>query len=459
MKLGISTRLFLMILVACALVLAASGMIGRALFERSFMGYLNEQGEERMREVLPRLQAAWRQHGDWDFVRDDPEAWFRLLRPERPRDDDVPRTPSVSDQTGAVPRLALLDADGAHLAGNPAAGSDGIRLPVEIDGRTVGWLAMVPFQKAIAAGDVRFYRAQVRGWWANGAASVIVAALLAWLFSRMLMRRVRSLTDTVHRLAAGDYGHRVERPGDDALGRLAADVNRLADTLEHTERNRRDFMADISHELRTPLAVLRAELEAIQDGIRPMTPTTLGPLQGEVQQLGKLIDDLHELSVTQAGEVSCRFATLDLGEVLQSAVVGMRGRFADAGLALHESLADAPLRVEGDERRLQQLFANLLENALRYTDRGGEVAVRARRHGERVQVEIEDSAPGVAEDQRERLFERFYRVDASRNRASGGSGLGLAICRNIVQAHAGTIRAEASALGGLRIVVSLPASP
>ena len=205
-------------------------------------------------------------------------------------------------------------------------------------------------------------------------------------------------------------------------------------------------MADISHELRTPLAVLRAELEAIQDGIRPMTPAALEPLQGEVQQLGKLIDDLHELSVTQNGALSYRFAVLDLDGVLQAALAAVRGRFADAGLALETAPAGAVLLIEGDERRLQQLFANLLENALRYTDAGGRVAARIQPHADRVDIHIEDSAPGVDAAHRERLFERFYRVEGSRNRASGGSGLGLAICRNIVEAHGGTIQAEACLL-------------
>jgi two-component system sensor histidine kinase BaeS len=459
MKFGLSTKLFLLILAACALLLAVNAMVGRFLFERSFMGYLNEQGEQRMLQVLPRLQAAYRQHGSWEFIRDNPEAWFELMRPDRLRGAFVERAPSVSDQTGAVPRFALFDITGTRLIGNPNAGNDAIRLPVTVDGHSVGWMAMVPFQKAIATGDVRFYRALVRAWWANGIASVIVAALLAWLLSRALLHRVGGLTGAIHRLAAGDYTHRVERPSDDGLGRLAADINRLADTLEDTERNRRSFMADISHELRTPLAVLRAELEAIQDGIRPMAPTSLAPLQGEVQQLGKLIDDLHELAVTQSGAVSYRFTAIDLDGVLHAVLASMRGRFDDAGLVLRASLSPTPLLVEGDERRLLQLFANLLENALRYTDRGGEIVVCAQRRGQQVEAVIEDSAPGVTEDKREQLFERFYRVEASRNRASGGSGLGLAICRNIVQAHGGAIHAEGSALGGLRIVVTLPALP
>ena len=459
MKPGITLKLFLAILAACALVLAVSGVMGRFLFERAFLGYLNDQGVERMREVLPEIVSGYRRHGGWDFVRGNPDAWFALMRPSIADGDPMLRVPPVSDQTGAIPRMALLDAEGRRLIGNPAAGADAIRLPVVMDGHTVGWLAMAPFQQAIAAGDVRFYRAQVRAWWTNGIASVMVASLLAWFLSRALLKRVGRLTGTVHRLAEGDYATRMTGAGDDELGRLAQDLNRLAGILEHTEHNRRTFMADISHELRTPLAVLRAELEAIQDGIRPLTPETLAPLQVQVQQLGKLIDDLHELAVTQAGEISYRFASIDLGQVLQTAVAGMQGRFADAGLSLELDTAPGSVLVQGDERRLLQLCTNLLENTLHYTDRGGRAMASVRFHGGQSLLVVEDGAPGVEPAKRARLFERFYRVDASRNRATGGSGLGLAICRNIVQAHGGSIAAEDSPLGGLRIVVTLPHTP
>lgn len=456
MRLGISAKLFLGILIACAIVLIANGVAGRIIFERGFMGYLNEQGEERMREILPRLQQGYVEHGNWDFVRGNPDAWFGLMRPASMQPGMPLQAPPVSDQIGAVPRFALLDTQLKNLIGNPEAGADAVRLPIEVQGQTVGWLAMVPFQKAIAGGELRFYEAQVRAWWINGAVSVAVAALIAWLLSRALLWRVGGLTGAVHRLAAGDYGHRVPRVGKDELGRLAADVNRLAETLENTESSRRAFMADISHELRTPLAVVRAELEAIQDGIRPLSQEALTPLHGEVRQLGKLIDDLHELSLTQTGSMAYRFAPVQIAAVLDHVQAGMRGRFADAGLTLDGDAEPAAVLIQGDERRLQQLFSNLLENALRYTDGGGRVQTSVRQHDGQAEVVIEDSAPGVDEAHRERLFERFYRVENSRNRATGGSGLGLAISQNIVITHGGSIHAEASALGGLRIVIRFP---
>ncbi|MFT4048120.1 MAG: sensor histidine kinase efflux regulator BaeS, partial [Solimonas sp.] len=427
-RLGITAKLFGAVLAACAAVLLVNGIAGRISFERSFIGYLNEQGVERMEEVLPRLERAYRSHGNWAFLRGDIEAWFALMRPD-PDPRRALRGPPVSDQTGAVPRFALLDPDYALITGNPTAGRESILRPVIVDGRTVGWMAMVPFQKAIAAGDVRFYEAQLHMWWTIGAASVAVAALLAWLLSRTLLRRLHGLTTATHRLAAGDYATRVAVGAHDELGGLARDFNRLAQALEHNERARRHFMADISHELRTPLAVARAELEAIEDGVRPAAPASLQAVGQQIRQLGQLVDDLHDLSLTDIGALAYRHAPLDLSLLLETAVTSLRARFAAAGLELRAALPAAPLPLLGDERRLQQLFGNLLENALRYTDRGGAVELRADLRGERLVVTLDDTAPGVGADKLPRLFERFYRAEPSRNRASGGSGLGLAICR------------------------------
>ncbi len=456
MKLGITAKLFIAILAACAAVLLVNGVTVQIFLKRTFLDYLNEQGIERMMETMPRIRAGYASHGNWDFVRDNPDAWFVLMRPER-RPDLPQRAPPVSDQTGAVFRFALLDRNYNVVIGNSDAGREDILRPVVVDGQTVGWMAMLSFQKVLAAADARFYDAQLRAWWMIGIASVLVAALLGWLLSRTLLRRLRGLTGATHLLAAGDYANRVDASARDELGQLARDFNQLAQALEHNERARRDFMADISHELRTPLAVLRAELEALQDGIRPLTPGSMASLHQEVGQLGKLIEDLYDLSLTDVGALAYRRAPIDVAVVLDTALAGIRARFAAADLTLRVQIAQGPLRVNADERRLQQLFANLLENSLRYTDAGGCVEVRCERIGKQLQIVFEDSAPGVDPQKLDRLFERFYRAETSRNRASGGSGLGLAICRNIVEAHDGHIVAETSAHGGLRIVLRLPA--
>ena len=243
----------------------------------------------------------------------------------------------------------------------------------------------------------------------------------------------------------------------DELGRLAEDFNRLAVTLERNEQLRRAFMADISHELRTPLAVLRGELEAIEDGVRPMSPESVKSLQGEVATLGKLVDDLYELSLADVGALTYRKTALDLAEPLTQALEGFRERLVERRIALETVLPPAgTLTVLADPDRLRQLFNNLLENTVRYTDPGGRLRVEARCERGRVRIDFQDSAPGVPEELLPRLFERLFRVEGSRSRAGGGAGLGLAICRSIVQAHDGEIDARPSPLGGVWVHVSLP---
>jgi two-component system sensor histidine kinase BaeS len=241
----------------------------------------------------------------------------------------------------------------------------------------------------------------------------------------------------------------------DELGRLAADFNRLAETLERNETLRRRFMADVSHELRTPLAVLSGELEALEDGVRALTPESLASLRVEVNALGKLVDDLNQLALSDVGALAYRKETLDVVPLLEQALDSYRERLAERRLAV-ETAFDGAASVFGDADRLVQMFRNLLENSARYTDPGGRVRVAARREGERVAIDFDDSAPGVPQDALPHLFERFYRVEASRSRANGGAGLGLAICRSIALAHGGDISADRSALGGLRVRVALP---
>lgn len=243
----------------------------------------------------------------------------------------------------------------------------------------------------------------------------------------------------------------------DELDRLASDLSQLASKLENIEHNRRAFMADISHELRTPLAVLKAEMEAIQDGIRPMSVNTLMPLQSEVVQLNKLVDDLHELAVTQTGEFSYRFEAVDLHRIIQHSVITMQARAKDAGLAITFASNGHPVFIRADELRMQQLLSNLLENSIRYTHPGGKIRLTLMVQACQAELSIEDSSPGVDAVALPHLFERFYRVENSRNRTTGGSGLGLSICRNIVTSHGGEIAARPSSLGGLHIVIRLPA--
>lgn len=455
MKWSISTKLFLVLVAISIATVTAMGLSARISFTRGFIGYLNEQSTEYVESLIPRLADAYESEGGWGFLSHNPRSWYRLLDNRSRRDRDGPPQLSEVDFTAVQLRLTLLDADYEIVVGNRNFSKDSPMKPVTVDGETVGWLTLVPYQQATAAADVRFQKRQLTQNWFIGLGTVVVAALAAWWLSRLLVTPLTRIASATHNLASGDYSVRIPVTSKDEIGGLSEDFNRLAQALAHNEQLRRSFMADVSHELRTPLSVLKGELEAVEDGVRSMTPATLASLQSEVATLSKLVNDLYDLSLSDIGALSYRMTDVEIGDVLETTLAAFRQRMAERQLKVETNI-DPRVLVNGDEGRLQQLFNNLLENCARYTRTGDTVRVSCRSTNGDVLVEIEDSGPGVPADILPRIFERFVRAEASRNRSHGGAGLGLAICRNIVEAHGGTIAASTGALGGLSIGIKLP---
>lgn len=453
MKWSISTKLFLVLVAISIATVTAMGLSARISFTRGFIGYLNEQSTAYVESVTPRLAEAYKSEGSWEFLNHNPRAWYRLLD-IRPRRDGPPQFSDV-DFSAVQLRLTLLDADKEIVIGNRDMTPGAPMRAINVDGMTVGWLALVPYQQATAAADVRFQKRQLTQNWLIGLGTVLIAALAAWWLSRLLVTPLTRMASATHNLASGDYTVRIPVTSKDEIGGLSQDFNRLAQALAHNEQLRRSFMADVSHELRTPLSVLKGELEAIEDGVRSMTPETLASLQSEVATLDKLVSDLYDLSLSDIGALSYRMTDVEIGDVLHSTLASFQQRLAERGLKV-ETQIDSPVMVNGDEGRLQQLFSNLFENCARYTQTDGTVRVGCRNTNGDAFIEIEDSGPGVPADILPRIFERFVRAEASRNRSHGGAGLGLAICANIVQAHGGTITASAAPLGGLLISIRLP---
>jgi two-component system, OmpR family, sensor histidine kinase BaeS len=463
MKLGITTKAFLAVLLVALAVLLAMGVAGRWSFTRGFVGYMDELALQRIEDLVPRFTQTYAREGSWDLLRNNRRAWFHLMRPHP--DTGTGGTPDVeldalpeSDLTGAVFRITLIDSEQRFVMGNPrvATGDGAVKRAIIVAGKTVGWLVMGPFQSVSDTGARRFYDEQLHATLlVGGIAGLFAVAISLWI-ARTLVAPIKQVAAATHRLAAGDYAGRLEPGSGDEVGQLARDFNSLARALEANERMRRDFMADVSHELRTPLSVLRGELEAMEDGVRRLDTDALQSLKGEVMTLTRLVNDLNELALADLGALVYRKAPVAVGEVLESTVGAFRERLASAGLGLALELAPG-LRMSADESRLRQLFRNLVENTLRYTDSGGALKIVTRRDGDELCIDFMDSAPGVPDTLLPKLFERFFRGEASRNRATGGSGLGLAICRSIVEAHDGTISARASPLGGVWVALRFPA--
>ena len=460
MKLSISTKLFIAVLAGVLLVILSMGVATSWSFGRGFLGYINEQALERMAPVLPRLVSVYEREGSWEYFRNQPDRWFEVMRPEPGEQQAVRdlRTPQISDLTGALFRIALLDKDKQRVTGYPAISDDALALPIEVAGETVGWLAVTPFQSVTEAGGERFQQYQLRTSLVMGVFSLLLAMLIAWWVARTLLGPVKRVAAATHRLASGDYSGRVAVASNDEVGQLARDFNQLAYTLERNEKMRREFMADVSHELRTPLSVLRGELEAIEDGVRTLDQKAMKSLQGEVSMLSKLVDDLYELSLADVGALTYRKSPCVLNELLEHSVSMFQERLNNRQLRVELTLPAHPLELVADANRLQQLFSNLLENAVRYTDPEGVVRIAAAVERDEVRIDFMDSGPGVSANQLPRLFERFYRGESSRNRTSGGAGLGLAICQSIALAHGGSLSADHSPLGGLWLTLRLPRS-
>lgn len=472
MKFGITSKLFLAILATCITVAFAMGAAVRWSFERGFLDYLQEREAERATTLSLVLADAYREHGDWEFLRNNGPRWLRLMntpparklddiqdRRERPRrrDDMPPGEDYGHPPPPPPPRFTLLDTEHQVVVGPLPQQPIGSQHPIVVDKQAVGWLAAPPIGRAPDNEvDDRFQRQQLLATWIISGVSLLLAALVSILLARLFLAPVRKLAGATHRLAAGDYTTRVPPTSTDELGQLAQDFNVLAGTLEKNEQLRRNLVADISHELRTPLAVLRGELEAVEDGVRSLTPQTIASLQAEVSMLSKLIDDLHELSLADVGALTYRMGNVDVVELLRNTVSLFQERLASKTLGVELELPANLPPVRGDAQRLTQLFTNLIENSVRYTDPEGMLQIAVQQDHQSLIITLQDTTPGVPSEALPRLFERFFRVETSRNRQLGGSGLGLAICQRIVEAHNGNIEASQSGLGGLKITITLP---
>jgi signal transduction histidine kinase len=265
------------------------------------------------------------------------------------------------------------------------------------------------------------------------------------------------MTRAAHRLAQGDLSQRVLVRGKDELAELGRTFNYMADSLQRAEETRRAMTADIAHELRTPLAVQRASLEALQDGVFPLTAENLETLLEQNRLLTRLVDDLRTLALADAGQLTLERAPVDLSALVQRVVDHFQAQAAGQQVTLEFTHAPAGLQpLSLDPIRIEQILTNLLSNALRYTPQGGAIRLAIRQEGSRVLLHVQDSGPGIPEEALPYIFERFYRADKSRARAEGGSGLGLAIARQLARAHGGELTAENAAEGGAVFTLRLP---
>lgn len=471
LKLSLFSKLFISIFIASTTTLLVMMLFFNWSFKAGFIDYINNSELIRVEQLANSLGRYYEDEGDWTFLNEQVSVWPLLLM----QLSETPGTASLvsaqQDVVGSVPlplasRIVLLDQAQHPIATGSLNSVQLLSLPfsqvaVLSDNQQVGWLRVYQDQKINleTSGKLasNFIQQQISDFSLVALFATLLSFVLATLLVKHFLRPVQALSQGSARLRQGEYEHRIPVYALDEIGQLTRDFNKLAATLNHQKEMRQQWVADISHELRTPLTALRCEIEAIQDGIVPNTQGTIDGVHSTVLTMTRLVEDLHQLAISDSGMLATPNQIIDVNETLRNIIVQFRTRFSSKSMSINMHLShDKPLHIYAEENLLNRIFINVIENSFRYTNHGGEVQIYTFIDANWVEVNIQDSSPSVTSEQLPHLFERLYRVDKSRSREFGGSGLGLSICQNLVKAHNGIITASISPLGGLSMVIRFP---
>ena len=352
------------------------------------------------------------------------------------------------------------DSEGGELLGTNYTYTDSSESPLELtwNQELIGRAYIIPDPTAefYVAPFLRLSASINRSLLLGGLLAIIVALILIFFLSRRITSPIGVLVKAARRLGQGDLSQRVQLRGEGEVAALAQSFNTMAADLEHDEQLRRNLIADVAHELRTPLSNIQGYLEAIRDRVMKPNAATISSLNEEVALLSRLVNELQELSLAETGELKLVYQAEDITRLVKQAVTTWQPQVAAKDISLSLDLPDNLSLVNIDWQRVNQVLHNLLENALAYTGRGGTITVAAAKQGDWVEVSVSDTGEGIPAGDLPNIFERFYRVDRSRARATGGSGLGLTIARRLVEAHGGRITVQSELGKGSRFSFTLP---
>ncbi|ARD44752.1 two-component sensor histidine kinase [Colwellia sp. PAMC 21821] len=391
------------------------------------------------------------------------------FQPHQPENRPPPRHNSLDKFPPRPPKgdahYALLNINETLIAGIYLPTLEYTKISLKVDESVVGFFAISKRNQLTQGYEVDFIEQQQEYLWLIAFLMMSLVALVTFPIARHIVEPIKLITRGMHKLTQGDYQQSIQVNRNDELSELSRDFNELALTLAKNENARKRWLANISHELRTPVAILRGELEAMLDKVRPLTHNNIASANDEVKHLQCLIDDLNQLTSTDIGGMGYRKQHEDLVQLIKSEAGKYRGYLSDANIALLLELNAKEVMIYADKTRLYQLFENLINNCIKYAKASEfKVSVIVNKLAENsagndkgtVTLRFEDNGIGVDEQHLIHLFEYLYRVEDSRNRETGGFGLGLSICQHIVIAHQGEISAEKSVLGGLAIIITLP---
>ena len=436
-RLLIATLLIVVVSVSVMAVFASQRTVGE------FRNFAARDDRLRQQGLAQALSRAYAQTQNWQDLQPFIDEWSQANSQRL----------VVTDRQGQVVGDSGKDLMGKTVGGPPWPPPSG---PILFDGAPVGAFFVNPMSAPPPPAHTDFmiavYRSVLLGALIAGAVAVVITLFV----SRRIVKPVESLTAAARQMEKGDLATRVNVTSSDEIGQLAHAFNAMADGLAKQEQLRRNMVSDVAHELRTPLTNLRGYLEAAKDGLVQPDEALVDNLREEAMLLSRLVNDLQELALAEAGQLRLECQPVNVGDVVQATVEVVGPRAEECGISLVVHAPDDLPLAQADPHRVRQVLRNLLNNALDFTPQGGQVTVTAQPDGKWMNVQVRDTGPGIAAEHVPYVFERFYRADPSRARATGGAGLGLAIVKQLVEAHGGRVWVESTLGAGSTFGFTLP---
>lgn len=435
------------------IALGTVAIVARYRTEQEVQTFLGHGGQVGLENLSNNLEAYYAKNGTWEGVTTASRSGQGRGQGQGPGAMAVGSEHILADVSGNVIASPVASEVGSQLSENALTAS----IPLQVSGEVVGYL--LPEGGVVELPDdfeelliERVTNASLLAALISGAIAIILALIL----STLILKPVRGLTKAAIKMSEGDLSQRVAVHGGGEMATLGETFNHMALSLQEAEARRMAMTADIAHELRNPLAIQRAHLEALQDGVFPLNEENLKLIAEQNQQLTRLVEDLRMLALAEAGELKLNKRKVDLSEILQETILRFQPQVKTKQIQIIEEGGQHPIYGSADKERLKQIHDNLMQNALRYTPEGGWIKISLSRQADWGLFTFHNNGPQISEEALSHLFERFYRGDKARDRASGGTGLGLAIARQLAEAHGGKLTAENHPDGGVIFKLWLP---